>query len=147
MATREGEAGCAPQGKAHFAPRATYRLQLHAGFTFKDATAIVPYLARLGISHLYCSPYFQARSGSTHGYDIVRHNQRNPEIGSRDDFEAFVAALRAHGMSHIVDFVPNHVGIMGNENPRWLDVLAKGEASEYATFFDIDWHPADPTLD
>ncbi len=125
-------------------PRATYRLQLSAAFTFADATAIVPYLAALGISHVYCSPYFRARSGSTHGYDVVDHNALNPEIGTRADFEAFVAALRAHHMGHIVDIVPNHVGILGSDNLRWMDVLENGEASVYAGFFDIDWAPSNP---
>ena len=125
-------------------PRATYRVQLNAGFTFRDATAIVPYLAQLGISHVYCSPYFRARSGSTHGYDVVDHNSFNPEIGERDDFELFVAALRAHGMGHILDIVPNHVGILGADNAWWMDVLENGEASRYAAFFDIDWAPSNP---
>lgn len=125
-------------------PRATYRLQLNAGFTFRDATAIVPYLAALGISHVYCSPYFRARSGSQHGYDVVDHNAFNPEIGEREDFERFVAALRAHGMGHIVDIVPNHVGILGADNEWWMDLLENGEASVYAQFFDIDWAPSNP---
>jgi (1->4)-alpha-D-glucan 1-alpha-D-glucosylmutase len=125
-------------------PRATYRLQLNAGFTFRDATAIVPYLAALGISHVYCSPYFRARSGSQHGYDVVDHNSFNPEIGERQDFERFVAALRAHGMGHIVDIVPNHVGILGADNEWWMDLLENGEASAYAAFFDIDWAPSNP---
>ncbi len=128
------------------APRATYRLQLHAGFTFEDARRIVPYLASLGISHLYCSPYFRARPGSTHGYDVVDHNTFNPEIGTRADFERFVAALSEHDMSHIADFVPNHVGIMGADNVWWLDVLENGPHSRYAQYFDIDWEPADPLL-
>src|SRR5688572_6699804 len=72
-------------------PRATYRLQLHRGFTFRDATALVPYLAALGISHIYCSPYLRARSGSMHGYDIIDHQAFNPEIGGREDFDEFVA--------------------------------------------------------
>ena len=110
-------------------PRATYRVQLNAGFTFRDAAAIVPYLAALGISHVYCSPYFRARSGSTHGYDVVDHNSFNPEIGHRDDFELFVAALRAHGMGHIVDIVPNHVGILGADNAWWMDLLEKDRKS------------------
>jgi (1->4)-alpha-D-glucan 1-alpha-D-glucosylmutase len=125
-------------------PRATYRVQLNAGFTFRDATAIVPYLATLGVSHVYCSPYFRARSGSTHGYDVVDHNAFNPEIGSRADFEQFVATLRQHGMGHIVDIVPNHVGIFGSDNAWWMDVLENGEGSSYAAFFDIDWAPANP---
>ena len=127
-------------------PRATYRVQLNAQFTFKDATAIIPYLAELGISHVYCSPYFRARAGSTHGYDVVDHNSFNPEIGDRDDFERFVAELRAHGMGHVLDIVPNHVGIMGADNARWMDVLENGQASLYAEFFDIDWTPANPAL-
>jgi (1->4)-alpha-D-glucan 1-alpha-D-glucosylmutase len=125
-------------------PRATYRLQLNAGFTFRDATAIVPYLAALGISHVYCSPYFRARAGSAHGYDVVDHNSFNPEIGEREDFERFVATLRAHRMGHIVDLVPNHVGILGADNEWWMDVLENGEASAYADFFDIDWASPNP---
>ncbi len=119
-------------------PRATYRIQLNAGFTFRDATALVPYLAELGISHVYCSPYFKSRPGSTHGYDVVDHNRFDPEIGSAEDFESFVEALRAHGMGHIVDFVPNHVGV-GPDNAWWMDVLENGQQSRYAASFDIDW--------
>jgi (1->4)-alpha-D-glucan 1-alpha-D-glucosylmutase len=127
-------------------PRATYRVQLNKAFTFKDATAIIPYLATLGISHVYCSPYFKARSGSLHGYDVVDHNQLNPEIGSREDLENFVTALRAHDMGHILDIVPNHVGIMGADNAWWMDVLENGQASKYADYFDIEWSPANPAL-
>ena len=64
--------------RAHAAvriPRATYRVQLDAGFTFRDATALVPYLARLGVSHVYTSPFLRARPGSTHGYDVVDHSR------------------------------------------------------------------------
>jgi len=127
-------------------PRATYRVQLSKQFTFRDATAIVPYLAALGISHLYCSPYFRARAGSTHGYDVVDHNSFNPEIGDREDFERLVATLRAHGMGHILDIVPNHVGIMGSDNAWWLDVLENGQGSKYADYFDIEWNPANSAL-
>jgi len=127
-------------------PRATYRVQLNADFTFNDLTAIVPYLAALGISHVYCSPYFRARAGSTHGYDVVDHNSFNPEIGSREDFERLVAQLRAHGMGHILDIVPNHVGVMGSDNAWWMDVLENGQASIYADYFDIDWNPVNTAL-
>jgi len=127
-------------------PRATYRLQLHRGFTFRDATALVPYLAQLGISHIYCSPYLKARSGSTHGYDIVDHQSLNPEIGTPEDFEALAAALDAHGMGQVMDVVPNHMGIMGADNAWWLDVLENGQSSAYADFFDIDWQPASADL-
>jgi (1->4)-alpha-D-glucan 1-alpha-D-glucosylmutase len=138
------DAAAAPGAQEATIPRATYRLQLNAGFNFRDAIAIVPYLASLGISHVYCSPYFRARSGSTHGYDVVDHNSFNPEIGDAADFVQFVATLRAHGMGHIVDIVPNHVGILGTDNARWMDVLENGEASVYAGFFDIDWAPPNP---
>jgi len=127
-------------------PRATYRVQLNKSFTFQDVTQIIPYLAALGISHVYCSPYFKARAGSVHGYDVVDHNQLNPEIGTREDFENFVAALRSHNMGHILDIVPNHVGIMGSDNAWWMDVLENGEASKYAEYFDIEWNPANPVL-
>jgi (1->4)-alpha-D-glucan 1-alpha-D-glucosylmutase len=127
-------------------PRATYRLQLHGGFTFADAARLVPYLARLGISHCYCSPYLKARPGSRHGYDIIDHGALNPEIGTREDFEHFVATLAAHDMGHILDMVPNHMGIMGRDNRWWLDVLENGPASHYAGFFDIDWSPIKPDL-
>ena len=135
-----------PDNTSAIIPRATYRLQLNAGFTFKDATALVPYLSALGISHLYCSPYFKARPGSMHGYDIVDHNALNPEIGTRKDFDELVATLRAHKMGHILDFVPNHVGIMGADNAWWMDVLENGKASRFADFFDIDWSPPNPAL-
>jgi (1->4)-alpha-D-glucan 1-alpha-D-glucosylmutase len=122
-------------------PLATYRLQFNRDFTFADATQLVPYLAALGITHCYASPYLRARPGSTHGYDIIDHNLLNPEIGSTEDFEKFVATLRQHGMGHILDIVPNHMGVMGSDNGWWLDVLENGEASSYADFFDIDWQP------
>ena len=122
-------------------PRATYRLQLNRDFTFVQATAIVPYLSKLGISHCYISPFLKARPGSMHGYDIVDHNSLNPEIGTPEEFDRFVATLKERGMGLIVDIVPNHMGIMGSDNAWWLDVLENGEASLYACFFDIDWHP------
>ncbi len=120
---------------------ATYRLQLNRTFTFRDAAVIVPYLSALGISHCYVSPYLRARPGSMHGYDIIDHNSLNPEIGSPEDYECFVAELRRHGMGQILDIVPNHMGVMGSDNSWWLDVLENGQASEYADFFDIDWDP------
>ncbi len=120
-------------------PESTYRLQFHAGFTFADATAIVPYLAALGISHCYASPFLKARSGSLHGYDITDHAHINPEIGTPDDYTAWAQTLREHGLGQIVDVVPNHMAVTGNENRWWNDVLESGPASPYAEFFDIDW--------
>ncbi len=123
-------------------PEATYRLQFHAGFTFRDALALVPYLADLGISHCYASPYLKARPGSMHGYDIVDHNTLNPEIGTPEEHDNFVAALHEHGLGLILDMVPNHMGVLGNENAWWNDVLENGPASPYAAFFDIAWRGA-----
>lgn len=122
-------------------PRATYRLQLNYEFTFRDAERIVPYLADLGISHVYVSPIFGAIPGSTHGYDVIDYGKLNPEIGTPENFDAFVAALHARGLGLIVDFVPNHMGIEGGRNVWWQDVLENGEASQYADYFDIDWNP------
>jgi (1->4)-alpha-D-glucan 1-alpha-D-glucosylmutase len=120
-------------------PRATYRFQFHKGFTFADAEALVPYLDQLGISHVYASPITTARKGSTHGYDVVDPTRINPELGGEDAFRSLVAALRARDMGVIVDIVPNHMGVAGGENVWWNDVLAKGEGSDFARFFDIDW--------
>ena len=122
-------------------PNATYRVQLHGGFDFDDAAAIVPYLATLGITHLYCSPYLQARPGSTHGYDIVDHARLNEELGGRDAHARLIAALGAHGMGHILDIVPNHMAINDPANAWWWDVLKNGHESRFASFFDIDWGP------
>ncbi len=127
--------------KPHSIPRATYRLQLNRDFTFVQATAIVPHLAGLGISHCYISPFLKARPGSMHGYDIVDHNSFNPEIGTPEEFDNFVSALHEHGMGLVIDIVPNHMGVMGSDNAWWLDQLENGESSNYACFFDIDWHP------
>ncbi|MBI5616647.1 MAG: malto-oligosyltrehalose synthase [Gammaproteobacteria bacterium] len=124
-------------------PRATYRVQLNREFTFLQARAIVPLLARLGVSHLYCSPILRARPGSAHGYDIVAHDQLNHEIGSAADFAALVDALHAAGMGLIVDIVPNHMGVMGADNEWWLNVLEHGPAAVCGDFFDIDWQAAD----
>jgi (1->4)-alpha-D-glucan 1-alpha-D-glucosylmutase len=122
-------------------PRATYRVQLNREFTFADAMRIVPYLARLGISHLYTSPILKARPGSMHGYDVVDHTVLNPELGSSQDFDALVETLHAHEMGLIVDIVPNHLGIMGCDNEWWLDLLENGPAAQSAPNFDIDWRP------
>ena len=120
-------------------PRATYRLQFHEGFTFADAERIVPYLAKLGISHVYASPLQRARPGSTHGYDIVDHSQINPEIGGEEGFRSFTDALHAHGLKLLLDIVPNHMGVGGADNPWWLSVLEWGGLSPEANAFDIDW--------
>jgi (1->4)-alpha-D-glucan 1-alpha-D-glucosylmutase len=122
-------------------PRATYRLQFNREFTFADATRIVPYLARLGISHVYASPILKARPGSMHGYDVTDHTRLNPELGTPQDFAALVAALHEHAMGLIVDIVPNHLGVMGDDNAWWLDVLENGPAARSAHHFDIDWRP------
>ncbi|MEO6409309.1 MAG: malto-oligosyltrehalose synthase [Burkholderiaceae bacterium] len=128
-------------------PRATYRVQLHRDFRFDQARSIVPYLAALGISHLYCSPPLRSRPGSQHGYDVTDHGEINPELGGRAGLDALVATLHEHGMGLLVDIVPNHMGVLGGDNAWWLDVLENGEASAYAEHFDIAWHPADPVLE
>lgn len=124
---------------ARAVPIATYRLQLTRSFGFDDAAALVPYLKRLGISHVYASPFLKARPGSTHGYDIVDHTALNPELGGGEGFARFNAALKADGLGLILDFVPNHMGVGSADNAWWLDVLEWGPKSPYAAAFDIDW--------
>src|SRR5690606_8985176 len=127
-------------------PDATYRVQLRRDFNFQDLGAILPYLNQLGVSHCYCSPYLKSRPGSAHGYDIVDHQQLNPEIGTRADLDALVENMESLGMGHILDTVPNHMGVMGNDNSWWLDILENGPASRYGHFFDVDWNPLESRM-
>lgn len=122
-------------------PSSTYRLQLHAGFGFTAAADISGYLHALGVDAVYTSPYLHAERGSTHGYNIVDHARLGPELGSEADYVAWTDGLRARGMGHVLDMVPNHVGIGSGENRWWLDVLECGMASLYADHFDIEWDP------
>jgi (1->4)-alpha-D-glucan 1-alpha-D-glucosylmutase len=122
------------------APRATYRLQLTAQFPLSSAAQIVPYLADLGISHLYLSPYLKSRPGSAHGYDVCDHGSIDPELGGEEGHAALIAALQTAALGHIVDIVPNHVSA-SSFNPWWMDVLENGPNSPYSGFFDIDWLP------
>lgn len=123
----------------------TYRLQLQPGFGFDEAAACLDYLQDLGITHVYCSPYLQAEPGSTHGYNLVDPARFNEELGGAEGFARFVAALRSRGMGHVLDFVPNHMGI-GRDNERWEDVLENGRCARSADTFDIEWDPATEQL-
>lgn len=122
-------------------PVATYRLQFNGDFRFADARQIVPYLHELGISDLYASPYFRARKGSRHGYDIVDPNALNPEVGSEEEYDALVAELHRCGMGQVLDIVPNHMCIESSDNLWWMDLLENGPSSLHADFFDVDWEP------
>ncbi|HYL08735.1 MAG TPA: alpha-amylase family glycosyl hydrolase, partial [Candidatus Udaeobacter sp.] len=127
-------------------PRSTYRVQLSSAFTFDDAAACVPYLAALGISHLYCSPILQAAAGSTHGYDVVDPTRIGEDLGGAAAFRRLVDALARHSMGLILDIVPNHMATSGRANPWWWDLLTNGPSSRYAGYFDIDWDPATSTI-
>src|SRR5215213_4910021 len=118
--------------------QSTYRVQLSAGFGFAAARAVVPYLADLGVSHLYTSPILRARTGSAHGYDVVDPTQVSPELGAEAGLRELVATLREHGMGLIVDLVPNHM-TTSNESPWWVETLRGGPGAEAARVFDIDW--------
>ena len=122
-------------------PTCTYRLQFNRWFTFAQAREIVPYLHALGVSDAYASPYFQAGAESLHGYDITDHNKLNSAVGSREEYDAWIAELHAHAMGQVLDFVPNHVGIAEPLNEWWMDVLENGPSSRFGPYFDIDWHP------
>jgi (1->4)-alpha-D-glucan 1-alpha-D-glucosylmutase len=119
-------------------PWSTYRVQLHPGFGFRDAAAVAAYVADLGVTHLYCSPYFQAAPGSTHGYDVVDPQHVNRELGGGPAQAELVSALREAGLGQVLDIVPNHMAT-DPSNRWWWDVLENGPASPYAGFFDIDW--------
>ena len=124
---------------------ASYRLQLTPDFTFEDIRALLPYFQKLGVSHLYLSPITEARQGSTHGYDVINHNQIREAFGGAEGFERLREEAQAHGLSFILDYVPNHAGV-GPRNVYWQDVLAYGPNSAHADFFDIDWTPVKPEL-
>jgi (1->4)-alpha-D-glucan 1-alpha-D-glucosylmutase len=124
---------------------ATYRLQLHAGFTFADAEAVVPYLAELGISHVYLSPVLQAVPGSMHGYDVLDHTRISAELGGEEGLVRLAETARQHGLGVVVDVVPNHMALVAPESanaPLW-DVLAHGRGAEHAHWFDVDWDALD----
>ncbi|WP_373186905.1 malto-oligosyltrehalose synthase [Halopseudomonas sp.] len=127
-------------------PRATARLQFHAGFTLEHAIGLVDYFANLGISHIYASPLTRARSGSLHGYDVVDPTMINPELGGEEALERLVQALRERQMGLILDIVPNHMAV-SDANPWWHSVLEWGASSPYSDFFDINWHSSDPLLE
>jgi (1->4)-alpha-D-glucan 1-alpha-D-glucosylmutase len=125
---------------------ATYRLQFNKDFTFQDALKVVDYLADLGITHVYASPIFSSRRGSTHGYDVTDPTRVNPELGTEADFAAFQEKLRERGLGLILDIVPNHMSA-SSDNSWWMDVLENGPDSAYASYFDIDWHPPSRMLE
>ncbi|WP_449122764.1 malto-oligosyltrehalose synthase [Pseudomonas sp. MPG01] len=127
--------------------RATLRLQFHKGFTLEHAVPLVPYFARLGISHIYASPLLAARAGSMHGYDVVDPTQVNPELGGEPALRRLVSTLREHNMGLILDIVSNHMAVGGSDNPWWLDLLEWGRLSPYGEFFDIQWHSPDPLME
>ena len=124
---------------------ATYRLQFTPEFGFAEVEALLPYLKRLGVSHLYLSPITEARPGSTHGYDVIDHTQVREAFGGREGFESLREAAVEAGLGLVLDFVPNHAGV-GPANEEWQDVLAHGRHSAYAHHFDIDWTPLKPEL-
>ncbi|MFW6247639.1 MAG: malto-oligosyltrehalose synthase [bacterium] len=117
---------------------ATYRLQFTPEFTFERAQRVVPYLAELGVSHIYASPIFRSRSGSEHGYDVLDHNEINPELGGRDGFDSLIRTAHDHGLGWIQDVVPNHMAY-SPDNPLLVDLFENGSRSSYHGFFDIDW--------
>jgi len=126
--------------------RATYRVQLTPDAGFNALAGLAGYLAALGVSHVYTSPYLQAAPGSRHGYDVVDPRRVNGELGGAEGHERLIAALREHGLGHVVDLVPNHMAITGPENPWWWDVLENGQASRYARHFDVEWHAPEERL-
>ncbi|MBW4542367.1 MAG: malto-oligosyltrehalose synthase [Myxacorys chilensis ATA2-1-KO14] len=120
-------------------PTATYRIQFNSNFRFDQANQIVNYLAQLGVSDLYASPIFKATTGSTHGYDVVDPTQLNPELGTRESFDALVKDLQQHEMGWLQDIVPNHMAY-SSENQWLMDLLENGVNSDYVAYFDVAWN-------
>lgn len=127
-------------------PLSTYRIQMRAEFGFDDAAQIADYLFALGVTHLYSSPYLQAGPKSTHGYDVMDHTRPNEELGGWEGHARLCQALGENGLGQILDIVPNHMSIASPANRWWWDVLENGQASHYATYFDVDWKPSDEKL-
>ena len=127
-------------------PVATYRLQFNADFRLSDATNLVEYLAKLGITDIYASPMLTSRKGSKHGYDVTDPTQVDPDIGTANEFEQLQNKLNECGMRLILDIVPNHMAA-SSENRWWMDVLENGSESVFASYFDIDWHPPSRNLE
>lgn len=126
-------------------PHATYRLQLHEEFGFARAAEIAPYLKKLGVSHVYSSPYLQAAPHSRHGYDVVDHRKVNEELGGAPAHQQFCQLLKENSLGQVLDIVPNHMSL-GRQNRYWWDVLENGTNSRFAGFFDIDWNSAEERL-
>src|SRR3569623_2115724 len=129
-----------------YVPASTYRLQFSAHLRFADAAALADYLRQLGISAVYASPLFRARRDSAHGYDVIDHNTVDPEFGVEADFKQFAEELAVNELGLVIDVVPNHMGIDDSNNVWWQDVLENGPSSQYAKFFDFEWHPPKESL-
>ena len=122
---------------------ASYRLQLHAGFPLRKAQQVLPYLAALGISHVYLSPCLQAVPGSPHGYDVADPTRISEDLGGESAWAEFVDCAREHRLGILLDIVPNHMSA-SQYNPWWDDVLANGPFSEFAGYFDFRNPPRRP---
>ncbi|MEU5197724.1 malto-oligosyltrehalose synthase [Streptomyces scabiei] len=120
-------------------PAATYRIQLQPGFPFAAASAAVPYIASLGVSHLHLSPVLEAVPGSAHGYDVVDHGRVREELGGEEGLRALARTARDHGLGLVADIVPNHMAMAPRHNRALWEVLRDGPESAYARWFDIDW--------
>jgi malto-oligosyltrehalose synthase len=127
-------------------PGATYRLQLREDFGFAAVADLLDYFADLGVTHVYLSPIMRARSGSTHGYDVVDPTVVSPALGGEKGLRALAAAADARGLGLIVDIVPNHMAA-SHENPLWEQLLTEGMSSLAGTLFDVDWRPPLPTAE
>lgn len=127
-------------------PLSTYRVQMRSELGFDAVAALAEYLSLLGVTHLYASPYWQAQPGSTHGYDVIDHARPSEEMGGPPAHGRMCRALAEHGLGQIIDIVPNHMSIGSRLNRWWWDVLENGQASRYASYFDVDWHPPEERL-
>jgi (1->4)-alpha-D-glucan 1-alpha-D-glucosylmutase len=129
-----------PRGPAFERPLiATYRIQLTPEFGFDQLRAHLPYLARLGVSHVYLSPCLEAVSGSAHGYDVTDPSRVRSDFGGEPAIVELFDACRAFGLDVVMDIVPNHMAASATHNPWWRDLLRWGANSSHAHYFDVDW--------
>src|SRR2546428_13498635 len=136
----EGPPGAPPERRRNPWPLSTYRVQLQPAFGFDAVTAIAPYLHRLGVSHLYASPYLQAAAGSTHGYDVIDHSRGNAELGGEAGHQRMCAALGENGLGQGLDIVPHHMALLGGERGGG-DALGNRASSQYAPDLGAGWGP------
>jgi (1->4)-alpha-D-glucan 1-alpha-D-glucosylmutase len=127
-------------------PVGTYRVQFDGGFGFDAAAGVADYLAQLGVSHLYASPYFQTPPQGGNAYAIANFKKVSEQLGGVGAHTRMIRALKQNGLGQVLDIVPNHMAVGTRKNLWWWDVLQHGQYSPYACYFDVDWDAPEARL-